>query len=291
MDAASRSLTFNLSTLHDLSQPPDPFTPGLPLWADPHISGQMLRYHLDPDSEAASRPPAVIEKSAHWIVERLGLPPLATLLDLGCGPGLYAEHFACHGLRVTGLDISCTSIDYARRRAQDQELPIVYKVRDFLTLDYDNTFDAVCQIYGEISVFAPAQCDDLLRRIYRALKPGGAFVFDVSTPTHRAKEAIGSRWYTVPDGGFWKPGPHLVLEKSFEYPDNIHLDQFAVLEADGALSVYRTWFLDYTPETIRPVVEAAGFSVEALTADLCGTPLPDGDQPTEWIGVVARKPG
>ena len=38
MDAASPNLTLNLSTLHDLSQPPDPFTPGLPLWN--HLAAQ-----------------------------------------------------------------------------------------------------------------------------------------------------------------------------------------------------------------------------------------------------------
>lgn len=289
MESDDQSFQLNLEALHGLTQPPTPFTPGLSFWDDPHISQQMLTYHLDPDSEAASRPPAVIDATVDWLMTRLDLGHPDALLDLGCGPGLYAERFARRGLRVTGLDISASSIDYARRRAQDQELPIVYKVRNFLTLDEADTFDAVCQIYGEVSVFSPEQRDDLFRRVYRALREGGWFVFDVSTPTHRAHESVGTGWYTVLDGGFWHPAPHLVLERSFEYPDNVHLDQFAVIAADGALSVYRTWFLDYTPEGIRAAVEAAGFTVEDLTADLCGTPLPP-DQPTDWIGVVARKP-
>ena len=45
-----------LPQLFELQQKPAPFTPGEPLfWNDPHISSQMLKFHLDPNVEAASR--------------------------------------------------------------------------------------------------------------------------------------------------------------------------------------------------------------------------------------------
>lgn len=65
-----------LSQLAALQQKPAPFTPGEPLfWDDPHISAHMLAAHLDPDFEAASRPPEIIDRSVYWMIETLPLKP------------------------------------------------------------------------------------------------------------------------------------------------------------------------------------------------------------------------
>ena len=106
--------TVNLEQLKQWQAKPAPFTPGETLfWDDPHISAQMLAAHLDPTTDAASRRPETIERSVAWIVKTLGLRPGAKLLDLGCGPGLYAARLAQWGLDVTGIDYSRRSIDYA----------------------------------------------------------------------------------------------------------------------------------------------------------------------------------
>ena len=67
------------------------------------------------------------------------------------------------------------------------------------------------------------------------------------------------------ESGFWKPGPHLLLEEGFDYPEqSIWLDQYTVIEADGKISVYRNWFQDYTPETIETELQQGGFSIESF---------------------------
>jgi SAM-dependent methyltransferase len=263
------------------------FASGEPLfWDDPHISAQMLAAHLDPHTEAASRRPAVIEQTAGWIIDMLRLHPGDMLLDLGCGPGLYCARLAERGLRVTGVDYSRRSIDYARQFAADHDLPITYRYENYLALEDENLYDAVLLIYGDLCPLAPEQRDLLLRHIHRALKPGGRFVFDVTTRACRDRLGVKNHWY-VAETGFWKPGPHLVLEQGFDYPvQSIYLDQFVVIEAGGATSVYRNWFQDYTPETICPVLEAQGFAVRGYWADLLGTPYQPG---AEWIGLVAQK--
>jgi hypothetical protein len=38
-----------------------------PFWDDDHISGEMLKFHLDPNDERASRKPGTIDASAAWI--------------------------------------------------------------------------------------------------------------------------------------------------------------------------------------------------------------------------------
>lgn len=66
---------FNEPRKHTIK--PRLYTPSLnKFWDDEDISKGMLEAHLDPNWDAATRKPKWLDKF---------------LLDLGCGPGLYAE--------------------------------------------------------------------------------------------------------------------------------------------------------------------------------------------------------
>ncbi|MBK9925239.1 MAG: class I SAM-dependent methyltransferase [Anaerolineales bacterium] len=276
-----------ISQVMELQQQPTPFTPGDALfWNDPHISTQLLKVHLDPTMDAASRTPTTIDRSVKWLTKILGLQPGASLLDLGCGPGLYASRLAQAGFHITGVDYSRNSIEYATKYAEENNLQVIYRYQNYLELEDENLYDAMFLIYGDFCPLNPSQRSTLLRNVHRALKPNGAFVLDVSTRVHRRKYGNKNRWYAS-ESGFWKPGPHLVLEEGFDYPEqSIWLDQYTVIEADGKVSVYRNWFQDYTPETITAELKQGGFSVESLWGDLTGdTYTPE----SEWIGLFARR--
>ena len=63
----------------------------------------MLENHLDPSIDGASRDRSFIKKkSASWICQKVPPADYPSLLDLGCGPGLYSELFAESGYQVTG---------------------------------------------------------------------------------------------------------------------------------------------------------------------------------------------
>lgn len=276
-----------ISQLIELQQKPEPFTPGEALfWDDPHISAQMLEAHLNPDIDAASRRPDTIDCSVKWLIETLELQVGDSILDLGCGPGLYASRFARAGLQVTGVDYSRRSLEYASKYAEENNLEIAYRYQNYLELNDENEYEAAFLIYGDFCPLSPEQRARLLQNVYRALKPNGNFVLDVSTRECRKKHGINNRWSTL-KSGFCKPGPHLLLEDGFEYPElSIWLDQFVVIEANGKVSVYRNWFQDYTPESITAELVQSGFSVESLWGDLTGqscTPA------SEWIGVITHK--
>jgi SAM-dependent methyltransferase len=263
-----------------LQEPPVPFTPGEPLfWTDPHIARQMLTAHLDPDTDAASRRPEIIQRSVNWLIETLALQPGMRVLDLGCGPGLYASRLADAGLQVTGVDFSQVSIDYAHSQRPQMD----YRCQNYLDLTVEGVFDAILLIYGDFCVLSPQQRIRLLANVHSVLKPGGFFVLDVSTPALRRRAGLKNSWYAVP-GGFWKPGPHLVLEQGFAYEDDLFLDQYIVLEDNGKASVYRNWFQDYTPDRIRRELEDNRFSIASLWGNLWGEPLTDD---ADWIGVIA----
>jgi SAM-dependent methyltransferase len=277
----------NFDQLKHLQEQPAPFTPGDPLfWDDPHISAQMLKAHLDPTNDLASRRPQTIDRSVDWLSDILGLKSGDVLLDLGCGPGLYASRFARRGLEVTGVDYSKRSIDYAIDYAQQRNLAIHYRYQNYLELTDADQFDVALLICGDFCPLSHEQRLQLLENVQRALKPGGYFVLDVTTPVHRRRHCSRNGWYFA-ETGFWKPGPHLVLEEGFDYPEqSIYLDQAIVIEEDGQISIYRMWFQDYNRETITRELEAGGFTVRSVWNNLIGTPY---TEETEWIGVVAQK--
>ena len=277
----------DLDLIRQLQQKPEPFTPGEPLfWNDPHISSQMLKAHLDPNHDQASRRPETIRRSVDWLVATLGLQAGNSVLDLGCGPGLYAARLAKKGLRVTGVDYSRRSIEYATQYAAEHHLDIRYRYQDYLTLEDEGLYDAALLIYGDFCPLSPEQRSTLLGNVRRALKPGGHFAFDVTTRAHRQKHGNRNGWYAAGQG-FWKPGPHLALEEGFDYPEeSIFLDQVIVIEADNKVSVYRNWFQDYDRATITAELEQAGFVVQSLWNDLLGTPFTEG---TEWVGLVMQR--
>jgi SAM-dependent methyltransferase len=276
--------TLNFERLAHLSQKPPIFAPGEPaFWTDPHIAQQMLNAHLDPKIDAASRRPALIGSTVEWIIDVLNLQVGDTLLDLGCGPGLYCQRFSRNGLKVTGVDFSANSIRYA----QELDFKTTYSCQDYLTLDFDAQFDVVTLIFGDLCALSREKRSRLLTNIHQALRPNGYFVLDVTTFEHHTKRMDVQQWSVLPNGGFWKPTPYLQLINGFHYPeDDTALDQYIIIEAGGRTTVYRNWFHYYSPETITAELEAQGFIVEGLYSDLWGTPY---QEDSGWIGVVARK--
>jgi 2-polyprenyl-3-methyl-5-hydroxy-6-metoxy-1,4-benzoquinol methylase len=160
----------DVNAIERVARRPSLFAPhDVPFWDDPYISQQMLVAHLDPTTDAASRRPDTIDRTVEWLVSALPLAPGQKVLDLGCGPGLYCTRLSQRGLAVTGMDISANSIAYARRQADENQLPVEYVCRDYLSLDAVDEFDAVLLIYYDFGVLSNEHRDDLLRRIRRAL--------------------------------------------------------------------------------------------------------------------------
>lgn len=277
---------FPIVELIDLQEQPAVFTPGEPeFWTDPYIARQMLKVHLDPEVDLASRRPETIQHTVEWILKMTGLKVGDALLDLGCGPGLYAERFAQAGLKVTGVDFSHNSIEYARESAAREKLPITYRCQNYLDLEDSNCYDSAVLIFGDFCPLNPVQRQKLLANVHRALRKDGTFILDVSTPKVHTFDPAENHWYAA-ENGFWRESPHLVLEQHFRYPSDIALDQYIVIEEPGKITVYRNWFQDYTPETITRELEANGFKVESLWGDLTGSPY---RAEGEWIGVAARR--
>ena len=275
-----------LSVLFELPIKPRLYEPGETLfWNDPHISKGMLEAHLNPDVDSASRKHKTIDKEVNHLISSGVLKPGDKILDLGCGPGLYAFRLAKKGIKVTGIDISKNSLDYARHYAAEKKLDIDYRLMNFFDIDYSGMFDAIIQVEGELNTFSDDKRDELLAKLHKALIPGGHLVFDITTRVARMKCGLKNGWYAS-NYGFWRPDKHLVLERGFDYPeDSVWLDQYIIIDFAG-VKVYNNWFHDYSLETISPVLEKAGFTAMQIWNDLTGTPYAKGG---DWIAIVAKR--
>jgi hypothetical protein len=57
-----------------LTEMPDLYQPGAPLWTEHHIAEEMLKAHLYPETDAASYRPETIEAICTTLPERMKLP-------------------------------------------------------------------------------------------------------------------------------------------------------------------------------------------------------------------------
>jgi SAM-dependent methyltransferase len=289
-EGADREDKLALPCLGPLMQRPEVYAPGVEqFWTDPHIAKSMLKAHLDPTHDAASRRPKMIDRTVGWLVDHLGLAPGTRLLDLGCGPGLYAQRLARRGVAVTGVDFSANSLAYARAEAAEAELPIKYLCQDYRHLAFKSDFDVAMMIYYDLGALSGQDRGIVLDRVYQALRPGGRFVFDVLTCEGRRRARRKPGWQ-VSQGGFWRPGPHLVLTDVHRYPeDRAELDQYIVIDESGRYAVYRVWSSYFDAAAVESLVTAHGFVLEGLWSDLMGSPLTTGAS-NQGLGVVARRP-
>ena len=239
-------------------------------WNDPHISKSMLQAHLDPESEAATRNPAFVAKSAAWIASMVTVPEEKALLDLGCGPGIYAERFAACGFTVTGMDFSPRSLEYARRSAADHGAAIDYVLQDYLKLDMEKSIDVITLIYCDYGVLSPQNRTLLLWKIRKALKPGGIFIVDVWN-RHWGDRFQQSEEVNYEHGGFWKAEPYLCITRHFRYdPLPTFLDQYIVVTADRC-DCFNVWETAFDPVTLGDELRQAGFVSTEFYGDVAGS--------------------
>jgi SAM-dependent methyltransferase len=99
-----------------------------------------------------------------------------SLLHLQCNGGQDTLSLAQLGAEVTGVDISDTAIDFARRLAADSGVPASFHradIFDWLTTD-EQQYDVVFTSYGALVWLSDLEAWG--KGITRVLKPGGRFV-------------------------------------------------------------------------------------------------------------------
>jgi len=228
------------------------------MWTDPYISERLLELHLNPNNDMASRSRAKIELIINWILCQTDNVKL-NILDLGCGPGLYAEQLAKQGHAVTGVDFSENSIRYASEQAKYKKLDIKYLHQNYLDIDFVDYFDLVILIYLDFCVLLPEERDRVLENIFKALKKNRIFICDVVNEVNIDKKIIPQSW-EVQQSGFWRNSPYIALNNGYHYPDaKVFANHHIVVQENDAVDTYIFWNHYYNDEALADIMKAKGF--------------------------------
>ena len=100
------------------------------------------------------------------------LPPGARVLDAGCGTGRVGIELARRGFDVVGVDSDASMLQVAREAAPDLD----WRLADLVDLEDEAACDLVVAA-GNVMIFvAPGTGPQVVRRLARALRPGGLLV-------------------------------------------------------------------------------------------------------------------
>jgi SAM-dependent methyltransferase len=149
------------------------------------------------------KPLAQTRTEVDFLLRRLRLPRGARILDVPCGYGRHAGELARRGFHVVGVDLSRAMIAEARRRFTEGP-GLRFVRRDMRRIAFRGEFDAVVNLYTSFGYFTPTQNETALRRMARALRPGGQILIDHRDPAYDA---------TLPRRLWYRVGPRrFVLE-------------------------------------------------------------------------------
>ena len=182
------------------------------------------------------------------------------VVDLGCGNGIWQERLVWAGYDALGIDSSAAMIRLARKSVPRAR----FEVADITTCKIPGCV-AVTSL-GEVLSYAMEadtggeQMRSLIRRVFRALRPGGLFLFDVGV---RGRNPSG-----MPRTGHWTGDDWAVMVKA-EEDASAHV-------LTRRLTSFRKWGAGYrrsdevhrlrlfNPEQLEAELKAAGFEARRV---------------------------
>ena len=206
------------------------------------------------------------EDAAH-LVELLGLPAGATILDAPCGFGRFSGPLHAAGHDVTGLDFSEIQI----RMAEERNPGPAYVVGD-MREPPAGPFDAVLNLYSSFGYFEdPAADRACLTAWHDVLRPGGQLVIETM---HRDRLA----WF---HGQEMDPGSRLERIET----DWIGGTNTSTVNLDGEERSFT--FRLYTATDFLHMLTDAGFTDIEMFGGLDRRPL----EPSTRLTIRARRLG
>ena len=268
----SSALYSSLERINDRPQPFE-FYSAKELWTAEHTSQQMLAFHLDSEIDLSSRSTSFIEQSVGWMADRFKLSAGASVIDFGCGPGLYTSRLAKLGATVSGIDFSPRSINYARKQAEKDGLEIDYHEANYLKFQADRQFDLVTMIMCDFCALSPVQRTALLGIFRRLLKPGGRVVLDVYSLNAFDQREESALYEKNLLDGFWSPHPYFGFLNTFKYDvEKVILDKYTIIESESTKQIYN-WLQYFSIEMLEREVKSMEFEIEEAVGDVAGGPF------------------
>jgi SAM-dependent methyltransferase len=135
------------------------------------------------------------------LIELMGLPVGAHVLDVPCGQGRHAHLLAEAGYSVEGLDFSRDLLALAHGRGTAPNLKYTRGDMRHLPRSWSGRFDAVANLFTSFGFFLdPADDAHVLAQFARVLKPGGVLVWHGASRDGVMAKFLERDWWTTSDG-------------------------------------------------------------------------------------------
>jgi ubiquinone/menaquinone biosynthesis C-methylase UbiE len=193
-----------------------------------------------------------------YIIKKLGLRPGKKFLDCPCGIGRISIPFAKRGIRVTGVDITHSYLDELADKARRLKLKMDLVHRDMRRINFNSQFDAAGNLWTSFGYFEK-DSDNLLvlKRIFRALKPGGKFMLHIINRDWIMANYQPRGWMELKDRRGKSIGK-MVDERRFDYRTATSHGTYYFFK-DGREIVRESHLRVYSFHELVQMMEAVGF--------------------------------
>ena len=186
------------------------------------------------------------------------------VLEVGCGAAAGSRWLATQGAEVVAVDLSAGMLRHAALAAASSGVRVPLVQCDAMALPFaDNAFDTACTAFGAVPFVDDS--GQVMREVFRVLRPGGRWVFSVTHPM---------RWIFLDDPG--EPG----LVAVHPYFDRTPYVEYDATGAPSYVEHHRT-----VGDRVRELV-AAGF----VLRDIVEPDWPEGHEQIwgQWSPLRGR---
>ena len=226
-------------------------------------------------------------KRAAWLDRRLrkSAIPVHAVLDLACGTGTIACLLTQRGYQVTATDGSEEMLTQAMRKAAALDgQPPLFLHQTMPRLRLLEPVDAAVSTLDSLNYLTrETDIRETFRRVYRALKPGGPFIFDVNSP-YKLRRMDGQMYMDETEDSFcvWRTFFSEKTQVCTYQVDLFRQNEEGTWDRDFEEHRERAW----SEEQLRTWLAEAGFEKITVSGDMTSRP-PRADE-DRWIVTAVR---
>ena len=252
------------------------------LWTDEYRSAQMLNYHLNDAIDVSSHRHSYIDDAVAFMVREFSLDTSKSMIDFGCGPGLYTNRLA-HYTNVSGIDFSSRSIEYAKQSAQNMNVTVDYILGNYLNTSFTQRFDLITMVMYDICALSTTQRRELFLTFKSLLNENGKLFFDVYSHVAYENRTETAYYEHLQLHNFWSANDYYAFVNTFKYDaKKVMLDKYTIIEESTSYDVFN-WLKYYSLQELEAELKEIGLHVEAVYGDMTGKTF---DKQAETFAVV-----